>query len=290
MDTKIGTSRKSLSCFFFLLPQFLVYRNAFSLDCCTRRRDDLSSLAFVPHENWNRIRRWQLLRFFFFYCEWNYFFFVRKLFRNEIEEEEEKKRWRKEINHFWFGIFVCRLFFSNFQPWYEILVKRLSFILFPSSFHGCCLYCGSRSGGLAPYGRSAGRLTAWITLASPNTIKACLVGVVCVGGRASSSFLIGSHCHGRRVIYQRERKEGSLLLLLMTPGCGVGGEGRKTQLGLFSLVEYYNDNNTTGLKSSSKKEKQKRLEQNWSLSFWAALGPATFQSKPKDLKKFHPLV
>lgn len=76
--TKIGTyTRKFLSCFillFFSSMVFSVERNAFSLDCCTRRRDDLSSLAFVPHENWNRIRRWQLLRFFFFLLPMKLFF------------------------------------------------------------------------------------------------------------------------------------------------------------------------------------------------------------------------
>jgi hypothetical protein len=49
-----------------------------------------------------------------------------------------------------------------------------------------------------------------------------------VGG--ASSFLDWfSLSRKKSYLYQKgERKEGSLLLLLMTPACGVGGEGRKT--------------------------------------------------------------
>lgn len=134
------------------------------------------------------------------------FFGVRKLFWNG-------KRWRKEINHFWFGIFVslstCFFFFFFFSSnlhrdvGKEIIFYSIS-VLF---FTGCYLYCGSRSGGLAPYSRFAGRLTAWITLASsPNTIKA--VGME--WGKLLL-FLIGSHCHGRRVISTRREREKKVL-------------------------------------------------------------------------------
>lgn len=56
------------------------------------------------------------------------FWCIRKLFWNG-------KRWRKEINHFWVR-HIC----VSLSTWYEMLVKRLSFILFPSSFSRGVIY------------------------------------------------------------------------------------------------------------------------------------------------------
>lgn len=164
--TKIGTyTRKFHSCFILVFSSrvFRCERNAFSLDCCTRRRDDLSSLAFVPHENWNRIRRWQLLRFFFSTANEIILFFV--FWCTEIILEWKKMKERDKpflVRHICVSLSTCFFFFFFFSSnlhrdvGKEIIFYSIS-VLF---FTGCYLYCGSRSGGLAPYSRFAGRLTA----------------------------------------------------------------------------------------------------------------------------------
>lgn len=133
--TKIGTyTRKFLSCFILVFSSrvFRCERNAFSLDCCTRRRDDLSSLAFVPHENWNRIRRWQLLRFFFSTANEIILFFV--FWCTEIILEWKKMKERDKP--FLGSAYLCLSVDVVRDVGKEIIFYSVS-VLF---FTGCYLY------------------------------------------------------------------------------------------------------------------------------------------------------